>query len=123
MDSRIPHSTDTLVQKVIEGDQISLETSFSTPVFVLANFGGPRNDEEVYRFLHELLTDRDVIQTPFPGWLHRALFGCVAWCRSKYKVEEYRAMGLNGLKEKEKEIPIDLAPSHGPLFTPIDCLT
>lgn len=61
--------------------------------YVLVNFGGPRNLEEVESFLIELLTDRDLIQTRWPNWLHRAFFRRVAKKRARFVREDYACIG------------------------------
>jgi ferrochelatase len=60
---------------------------------VLANFGGPRSLEEVEEFLVELLSDQEVLRTPFPAWIHRLLFKRVARKRSRSVREDYALIG------------------------------
>lgn len=60
---------------------------------VLVNFGGPRNEEEIFPFLNALLCDRDVVRTKFPNWIHRLLFGLIAKKRSLRIKEDYDAIG------------------------------
>ncbi len=60
---------------------------------ILANFGGPRSQEEVAAFLCELLLDRDVIQTPFPDLIHRKIFSKVAKKRAPKTAKQYATIG------------------------------
>ncbi len=60
---------------------------------VLANFGGPRSLDEVEEFLIELLSDQELLRTPFPAWLHRFLFKRVAKKRSHAIREDYAVIG------------------------------
>lgn len=60
---------------------------------LLVNFGGPRNLEEVQPFLTELLTDIDVIRTPFPRFFERWLFKKVAIKRSEKVLHDYAKIG------------------------------
>ncbi len=61
--------------------------------YLLVNFGGPRDLAEVYSFLEELLTDRDVIRTKLPVFLQRILFRRIAKKRAKAVLENYRLIG------------------------------
>lgn len=61
--------------------------------FLLVNFGGPRDLEEIAPFLTELLCDRDVIRTPFPHVVHRWLFGRIARKRASKIRHDYEEMG------------------------------
>ena len=67
--------------------------SKKTTVYVLANFGGPRNIAEVTPFLESLLTDRDVIWTKWPDFLHQFFFRRVARKRAGTVSKEYEHMG------------------------------
>src|SRR4051812_48827763 len=60
---------------------------------ILANFGGPRSLEEVPSFLTTLLTDPDVIRTPFPRFYEKWLFRRVALKRSKQVKKDYARIG------------------------------
>lgn len=64
----------------------------NTPL-ILANFGGPRDLNEVYPFLKSLLTDRDVISTPLPSFLNTLLFTWIAKRRTPKVSREYLSMG------------------------------
>ncbi len=64
-----------------------------TCAYVIANFGGPRNLNEIRPFLTALLTDQDVLRTPFPGWLHRLIFRQVAKKRSGKIAPDYELIG------------------------------
>ena len=61
--------------------------------YVLANFGGPRHQKEVFPFLQALLTDQDVIQTKLPPFIHRFLFTRIAKKRTKKASEMYQIIG------------------------------
>jgi protoporphyrin/coproporphyrin ferrochelatase len=60
---------------------------------ILANFGGPRNLDEVRPFLEELLTDQDVVRTGFPRIIHNFLFRRIAKKRTHKVSEDYRCIG------------------------------
>ena len=62
-------------------------------MILLVNFGGPRSLDEVEPFLKALFTDRDVIRTRFPNWLHRFIFQRVAKKRAIRVRKEYAHMG------------------------------
>jgi len=61
--------------------------------YLLVNFGGPRDLNEIEEFLIELLTDQEVLRTPFPAFIHRLLFTRVAKKRSKKVAPEYALIG------------------------------
>jgi ferrochelatase len=61
--------------------------------YIFANFGGPRNLDEITPFLASLLTDKDVLRTPLPQWLHTLLFTLIAYRRTKKVIPEYQSMG------------------------------
>lgn len=61
--------------------------------YLLVNFGGPRDLNEVEEFLIELLTDQEVIRTSFPAFFHRLLFTRVAKKRSKKVAPDYALIG------------------------------
>lgn len=63
--------------------------------YLLVNFGGPRNAEEIEPFLKELLRDRDVIRTKFPTWLHNWLFGRIARKRALKIRLDYERIGFS----------------------------
>ena len=60
---------------------------------ILANFGGPRELNEIQEFLTSLLNDRDVIRTPLPNTLNRWLFTWIAKRRSKKIAKDYASIG------------------------------
>jgi ferrochelatase len=62
-------------------------------VYLLANFGGPRSLDEIEEFLIELLSDQEVIRTPFPGFLHRFFFKRVAKKRVPQVTPDYALIG------------------------------
>jgi ferrochelatase len=61
--------------------------------YLLVNFGGPRNLEEIQPFLTTLLQDRDVIRTRYPPFFHNWLFKTVARKRAKKIAHDYTAIG------------------------------
>ncbi|MES2121884.1 MAG: ferrochelatase, partial [Chlamydiota bacterium] len=62
-------------------------------VYLIVNFGGPRDLGEVEEFLIALLTDQEVIQSSLPGFIHRLFFSWVAKRRSKRVLHDYAAIG------------------------------
>ncbi len=60
---------------------------------IIANFGGPRNLEEVTPFLCELLTDEEVLRTPLPRFIEKGLFKKIAVKRASKICKDYRLMG------------------------------
>jgi ferrochelatase len=60
---------------------------------VVANFGGPRDLDEIEPFLISLLTDRDVIRTRMPPFLQKWLFTRIAKKRAKKIVHDYMLIG------------------------------
>lgn len=61
--------------------------------YLLVNFGGPRHLNEIEEFLIALLTDQEVLRTPFPPFLHRFLFTRVAKKRTLKITPDYAAIG------------------------------
>lgn len=61
--------------------------------YLLVNFGGPRDLNEIEEFLIALLTDQEVLRTPFPAFLHRKLFTRVAKRRTKKIAPDYASIG------------------------------
>ncbi len=62
-------------------------------ILLVVNFGGPRNQEEVSSFLTTLLTDEEVIRTPLPAFLQKALFRRVAKKRAPLVAHDYKKIG------------------------------
>src|SRR5690348_7491536 len=60
---------------------------------IVTNFGGPRSLEEITPFLTELLTDEDVIRTPFPRFFERWFFKKVARSRAAKVAHDYAQIG------------------------------
>lgn len=60
---------------------------------LIVNFGGPRDLKEVEPFLVELLTDRDVINSKMPNWLHHRFFTYIARKRAKKISVDYELIG------------------------------
>lgn len=61
--------------------------------FLIVNFGGPRDLNEIPSFLTELLCDRDVIRTPFPSFFHKWLFSSIAKKRAEKVKKDYLEIG------------------------------
>lgn len=61
--------------------------------YVLVNFGGPRDLDEVESFLKTLLCDQDVVRTPFPQIIHNLLFKRIAKKRSQKVSRDYKEIG------------------------------
>lgn len=61
--------------------------------YLLVNFGGPRNLDEVPEFLTSLLCDRDVIRTRFPTFFHNWFFGRIARKRAVAISKDYELIG------------------------------
>lgn len=60
---------------------------------IIVNFGGPRSLKEVESFLIALLTDQDVVRSPFPKFFHRWFFTRVAKKRTHKVSEDYALIG------------------------------
>jgi len=60
---------------------------------LIVNFGGPRSLEEIEPFLKTLLTDPDVISTPFPTFLQNLFFRRVAKKRAPRIAHDYVQIG------------------------------
>jgi ferrochelatase len=60
---------------------------------IVANFGGPRDLEEVLPFLTTLLNDHEVIRPFLPLPLHRLLFTWIARRRTPRVQHDYQTMG------------------------------
>jgi protoporphyrin/coproporphyrin ferrochelatase len=60
---------------------------------ILANFGGPRTQDEIYEFLKTLLCDQDVIQTGWLEPLHKLLFTYIAKKRTGKVTKDYAKIG------------------------------
>ena len=74
-------------------------------IYVLANFGGPRNLSDIYCFLRDLLTDQDVIRSGLPKSVHRCLFSTIAFIRSFSKKKEYDLIGgKSPIHEKTEQL-------------------
>jgi ferrochelatase len=61
--------------------------------YIIANFGGPRTLTEINPFLTSLLTDKDVVRTGMPQWLHSILFKRIAKKRTLKVSKDYEQMG------------------------------
>src|SRR3989344_503574 len=62
-------------------------------VYLLVNFGGPRDLSEIPSFLNALFLDRDVIRTKWPDWIHDWIFRRVAQKRASVVVRDYQKIG------------------------------
>jgi protoporphyrin/coproporphyrin ferrochelatase len=60
---------------------------------LLVNFGGPRSMEEIPSFLTSLLTDVDVIRTPFPRFFEKWFFKKIALQRAQKIAHDYELIG------------------------------
>ncbi|HSX03978.1 MAG TPA: ferrochelatase [Rhabdochlamydiaceae bacterium] len=60
---------------------------------VLVNFGGPRSLNEVEPFLKALLTDKEVIRTPLPQFIHTLIFSSAAKKRARIVQHDYAEIG------------------------------
>ncbi len=60
---------------------------------LVVNFGGPRNQHEISSFLQSLLTDKEIIRTPLPGFLQDLLFRRIAKKRAPVVAEDYAKIG------------------------------
>lgn len=93
-------------------------TKYNT-CYVIANFGGPRSPEEIEPFLKELLTDKDVVRTSMPQWLHNIVFKYIAKKRRSKVFKEYESMGgfsptFSDTEAIAKQLHKKL---HAPVFT------
>lgn len=61
--------------------------------YLIANFGGPRELDEIPSFLEELLCDRDVVRTRFPTFFHNWFFRRIARKRTLKIREDYEEIG------------------------------
>ncbi len=61
--------------------------------YILANFGGPRNLDEIEEFLCELLTDQDVVRSDLHPFFHRLLFRKIAKKRAPKVAKDYQKIG------------------------------
>ncbi len=62
-------------------------------ILVVVNFGGPRDLIEVPSFLVSLLTDEDVIRTPFPAFFQKWFFRRIALKRAVNVAKDYEQIG------------------------------
>lgn len=87
--------------------------------YLLVNFGGPRHLSEITPFLKALLTDQEVIRTPFPSWLHKILFHRVVKKRVPKLIHDYELIGgKSPIFEDTEFVASALRPNlDGPLVT------
>lgn len=67
--------------------------NIDSPAYLLVNFGGPRNLQEITPFLIALLTDKETIRTNLPHFFHDFLFKRIAKKRAKKIESEYQSIG------------------------------
>ena len=70
-----------------------MPSSPPSKLLLVANFGGPRDLDEIPSFLTALLTDREVIRTPLPKSLNHFLFTQIAKRRSLKIRHDYQKIG------------------------------
>lgn len=87
--------------------------------YLLVNFGGPRDLDEVTPFLKELLCDRDVVRSGLPSFVHNFLFSCIAKRRAKRICQEYTHIGgKSPIYDDTEQLADSLRKSlKGPLWT------
>lgn len=82
--------------------------------FLIVNFGGPRNIDEIPEFLSSLLTDKDVIWTGWPDCLQDWLFRRIAKRRAKTLVHDYMQIGgRSPIFETTENLASQLTSSSG----------
>ncbi len=84
--------------------------------YIIANFGGPRDLNEIKPFLTELLTDRDVIRTRLPLWLQTIIFKRVAKKRAKSIAKDYQLIGGKSPIFADTEAIAKKLPLDGPVI-------
>lgn len=62
-------------------------------IYLLVNFGGPRDLEEVEEFLICLFQDQEVLRTPLPALIHQFFFTKLAKKRARRVVHDYALIG------------------------------
>jgi protoporphyrin/coproporphyrin ferrochelatase len=72
---------------------LEAKNTVSKKALVIVNFGGPRNLDEVSDFLVALLTDSDVIRTPFPSFIQEPFFRRIAKKRAPKVMKDYEKIG------------------------------
>jgi len=86
--------------------------------YLLVNFGGPREVIEIEPFLKALLSDRDVIRTKFPTWLHNWFFGRIAKKRALEIREDYERIGFSPIYKDTEAMREALESAfNSPVFT------
>lgn len=68
----------------------------NTKQLLLINLGGPRNENEIEKFLSDLLGDPLVFDLPLPEWFRYPLSQFIVKRRTPKVKSVYRAIGLNG---------------------------
>jgi len=81
--------------------------------YLIVNFGGPRNAAEIEPFLRSLLTDRDVIRSRWPDWLHNWFFGRIARKRAPKIAPDYEKIGFSPIFKDTETLKESLAASLG----------
>ena len=86
--------------------------------YLLVNFGGPRETQEIEPFLRELFCDRDVIRSKFPKWLHNWFFERVAKKRALKIRKDYERIGFSPIYEDTEAMKRAFEQaSDSPVFT------
>ncbi|KAG2206868.1 hypothetical protein INT47_007625 [Mucor saturninus] len=89
----VPHTTFTrpLACSSISRRSLASETPSKRPptAVLLTNMGGPKTLDDVYNFLHNLFSDRDLMQLPFQTWAAKYIAGR----RTPQIKEQYQAIG------------------------------
>ncbi len=86
---------------------------------LVVNFGGPRSIDEIPEFLISLLCDQEVLRTPLPKFLHKALFTWIAKKRAKKIKADYQSIGGQSpiFKDTEKVASMLREMGLGPIVT------
>lgn len=90
-----------------------------TKAYLIVNFGGPRDLQEIAVFLRALLTDQDVVRTGWPQFLHNLFFSRIAKKRATKIAHDYASIGGGSPIYKDTE---ELASKlrqffHAPVLT------
>jgi protoporphyrin/coproporphyrin ferrochelatase len=61
--------------------------------YLIVNFGGPRDQQEIRPFLQELLKDQEVIRSGWPQFWHNIIFSRIAKNRARQVAHDYATIG------------------------------
>jgi len=94
--------------------------SDSKPIaLILLNMGGPDSLDSVEPFLHNLFSDRELIQLPAGALLQKPFAKTISYLRAKKVVENYRAIGgKSPLLEWTQKQAVGIARRLGKNFKP-----